>query len=139
MNRLKKKAWKELIITIAAIIWTTPLIFFMAYSNVQGLGWVLLCILIGVPIFAIVFLFEAKELKVFDEREKTLIKNSTDISNKTFICYLITFSFFSLFIIGGKGDVPVIILPMMVFAGLVLEQCVRSAILLFQCEKEDDE
>ena len=139
MNRLKKKAWKELIIAIAVIIWTTPLIFFMAHSNVHGLGWVLLCILIGVPVFAIVFLFEAKELKVFDEREKTLIKNSTHISNKTFICYLIAFSFFSLFIVGGKGDVPVIILPMMVFAGLVLEQCVQSAILLFQCEKEDDE
>ena len=57
MNRLKKKAWKELIIAIAVIIWTTPLVFYIAHSNVQGLGWVLLCILIGVPVFAIVFLF----------------------------------------------------------------------------------
>ena len=120
------------------VLWTIPLVFFMAYSNVHGLVWILLCVIVGVPVFAIVFLVERKELKVFDEREKTLIRNSSDISIKSFFCYLIAFAFFSLFVIGGKGDVPVILLPMMVLAGLFLEQCLRSAILLFQCEKEDD-
>ena len=139
MNQLKKKAWKELVFAIVAIIWTAPLIFYMAHSNVRGLGWILLCVLVGIPVFVIVFLLEAKELKIFDEREKELIRKSSDVSIKSFFCYLIAFSFLSLFVVGGKGDVPVIILPMMVLTGLFLEQCVRSAILLFRCEKETDE
>lgn len=139
MNRLKKKAWTELITALIAVIWTTLLILYIAYCNVHGLGWLLLCMLIGVPVFVFIFLFETKELKRYNEREKLLIRKSLDISQKTFILYLIAFSFLSLFMVGGKKDIPVVILPMMVFAGLFLEQCIRSTVLLMQCEKEDDE
>ena len=139
MNRLTKKAWKELIIALAGGIWAALMISIIAYSNMQGLGWILLCVLIGAPVFAAVAIMESRKLKILDEREKELTRKSEAISFNCLAGYLVAFSILSLFVVGGRNTIPVVVLPMMVLVGLVLEQCVRATFVLLQCEKDDDE
>ena len=139
MNRLQKKAWKELIVSGVSLIWTAFLLFYMAHQNVQGIGWLVLCIVVGVPTVLILFLDDAKKLKQFDEREKDLLQKAFYVSMQTFVAFLLSFSFLFFFGVGTGGKVSVIVLPMMILVSLFLSKCTESAILLFQCTKENDE
>lgn len=140
MNRLQKKAWTELIALAVMIIFITiPCVLFLAHRNAQGLDYVLICLIVGTPTGLIAYMLEAKKIKQFDEREKELIRKAFNVSMMIFAFYLFAFSFTAFFLIGGKGNVPVVFLPMMVLTGVFLAQCVQSGILLIQCAKEDDE
>jgi len=140
MNRLQKKAWKELIACgVMLILITIPGFLFMAKINAKGLHYILICLIIGVPSGVVAYLFETKKLKQFDEREKELIQKANAISFVCFVIYLMAFSYAAFFIIGGKGNISVVTFPIMVFSGMFFAQCVQSAIILIQCEKEGNE
>lgn len=140
MNRLQKKAWKELTaFGVMLILIIIPGLLFMAKTNVKGLHHILICLIIGVPFGVVAYLFETKKLKQYDEREKELIQKANAISFVCFTIYLMAFSYAAFFIIGGKGNISVVTLPIMVLSGMFFAQCVQSAIILIQCEKEDNE
>ena len=140
MNRLQKKAWTELIACgVAIILIAIPILLSMAKTNVKGLDNILIGLIVGVPFGIVAYIFETKKLKQFDEREKELIRKAQTISFAFFVIYALTFSYAAFFIIGGKGNISVVTFPIMVLSGIFLAQCIMSAIILIQCEKEDNE
>lgn len=140
MNRLKKKAWSELITVFGIIVFVSiPGILYCSEQNSQGWGWVVICIMISGPMILNGYLSEIKNLKQFDEREQAILRKSFSIWAGVFSLYLLVFSFASFFLIGGGQRVPVVLLPLMVLTGIVLAQCAQSIAILLQCAKEDDE
>lgn len=139
MNRLKKKAWEELISNGICLLITISGTLFMASANVQGLGYLLIWVIVGVPTGIIFYLWETKKLRQFDEREKEMIQRALSASVNIFFIYLLTFSLAAFFLIGGGGSVPVVFMPLMFFSGLFVYKCSESFILLIQCVKEEDE
>ena len=140
MNRLKKKAWTELIAAfVIIVIITIPCLLSLSAHNAQGLGFLIICLVIGAPTALIVYFAELKKLKQFDEREQAILRKSFSISAGVFIFYLFAFSLISFFSVGGKQMIPVVLMPIMVLTGVFLAQCTQSFIILLQSEKEDDE
>ena len=140
MNRLQKKAWTELVaVFVTIVLITIPCLLFMAARNAQGLDYVIICLIVGTPTGLITYLIESKKLKKFDEREQAILRKAFSISAMVFIFYLLAFSLTSFFVIGGKQSIPVVLMPIMVLAGVILAQCTQSFILLMQCAKEENE
>jgi len=94
---------------------------------------------VGVPTGLGLYLWEMKKLKQFDEREREIIQKAFSISMMTFTQYLLIFCLAAFFMIGGGGKIPVVFMPVMLFSGVFFAQCTQSFIILFQCEKEDDD
>ena len=140
MNRLHKKAWTELIACFVMIVLITiPCFLFLSATNAQGLDFLIICLIAGVPTGLIAYLYEQKKLKKYDEREQAMIRKAFSISAAVFIFYLLAFSFIAFFSVGGKQSIPVVLMPIMVLTGAFLSQCTQSFIILFQCAKEDDD
>jgi hypothetical protein len=139
MNRLKKKAKTEFIASGVCTLIIIPLFLFMAHTNAQGLEFLLIWILVCIPTGLVLYLCETKKLKQFDEREKEMIRKAFSVSMMAFTLYLLTFCLAAFFMIGGGGRIPVVFMPVMLFAGVFFAQCTQSFIILFQCAKEDDE
>ena len=139
MNRLKKKAKTGLIASGVCTLITVPLFLVMAHAKAKGPEFLLIWIFLGIPTGLVVYLWEAKKLKQFDEREKEMIQKSHSAGILVLVLYLLTFSLAVFFLIGGGGSIPVVFMPVMFFAGIFLAQCTQSFILLMQCAKEDDE
>lgn len=139
MNQLKKKAKTEFIASGICTLITIPLFLIMAHNNAKGLDFLLIWVLVGVPTGLGLYLWETKKLKQFDEREREIIQKAFSISMMAFTLYLLIFCLAGFFMIGGGGKIPVVFMPVMLFAGVFFAQCTQSFIILFQCEKEDDE
>jgi hypothetical protein len=128
MNRLKKKAWAELVaFGSAMLLISTPCTLAMAKHNTQGLRYVFIALIV-----------DLKELKKYDEREMSILRKSYSISSFVFTIILMCLSFTAFLLIGGAGSIRIVYLPMMLFAGLFLAQCAQSFTVLYQCAKEDD-
>ena len=138
MSRLKKKAKTEFIVSGVCTLITIPLFLFMAHTNAQGLEFLLIWVLVGIPTGLILYLWETKKLKQFDEREKEMIQKAFSISMMVFALYLLTFSLAAFFLTGGGGNISVVFMPVMFFSGIFLAQGTQSFILLMQCAKEDE-
>ncbi len=139
MNRLKKKAWTELIVTFVMIVVVIPCLLSLSAHNARGLIYMIVALVVGAPIFLIGYLIELKQLKKFDEREQAILRKSFSISAGVFVFYLLSFSFVAFFSVGGKQLIPVVLMPIMVLTGVFLGQCTQTFLILFQCAKEDDE
>ncbi|MHC4231759.1 MAG: hypothetical protein ACYSO2_09190 [Planctomycetota bacterium] len=139
MNRLKKKAWAELVaFGSAMLLISTPCTLAMAKHNTQGLRYVFIALIVGVPAGFFAYLAHLKELKKYDEREMSILRKSYSISSFVFTIILMCLSFTAFLLIGGAGSIRIVYLPMMLFAGLFLAQCAQSFTVLYQCAKEDD-
>ena len=139
MNQLKKKAKTEFIASGICTLITIPLLLIMAHTNAKGLDYLLIWVLVGVPTGLALYLGETKKLKRFDEREREIIQKALSMSMIAFTLYLLTFCLAAFFMVGGGGKIPVVFMPVMLFAGVFFAQCTQSFIILFQCAKEDDE
>lgn len=139
MNRLQKKAKSELIGMGICTLVTIPCLLFLAARNSQGIVYLLICLFVGVPAGFITYLKQMKLLKQFDEREKSILQKAYYRSTGVFIFYLTILSFAIFFTVGGGGLVPVVVLPVMVFAGLFIAKCTESFMILAWCAKEDNE
>lgn len=140
MNRLKKKAWTELIVAFGIIVFISiPCVLMASTNNAQGWGWLVLCIIISGPMILNGYLSEIKTLKRFDEREQNILRKSFSIWAGVFSLYLLIFSFAAFFLIGGGQTVPVVWMPIMVLTGIVIAQCAQSFVVLVQCAEEDDD
>jgi hypothetical protein len=139
MNRLKKKAKTEFIASGICTLITIPLFLALAHTDAKGLDFLLIWVLVGVPTGLGLYLWETKKLKQFDEREREIIQKAFSVGMMAFTLYLLTFCLAAFFMIGGGGRIPVVFMPVMLFAGVFFAQCTQSFIILFRCAKEDDE
>lgn len=140
MNRLKKKAWTELIVTFGVIVFLSiPGILFCSKQNAQGWGWIVICTIISVPIILNGYLSEIKSFKEFDEREQIILRKSLSVWTGVFSFYVLIFSFAAFFLIGGGQTVPVVWMPIMVLSGIAVARFIQSVVILSQCAEEDDE
>ena len=140
MNRLKKKAWIEMIATFGIIVFLSiPGILFCSKQNVQGWGWIIICTIISVPIILNGYLSEIKSFKQFDEREQIILRKSLSVWTGVFSLYVLIFSFTAFFLIGGGRTVPVVWMPIMVLSGIVVARFIQSVVILSQCAEEEDD
>jgi CDP-diglyceride synthetase len=139
MNRLKNKAWQDLIVGFVLIVLVTiPYLFNLYQQKANNLSNLIVYIVIVGPIMLIGYLNEMKNLKQFDEWERFIYQKSCSLSDSIFFLYLLTFSFISFFLVDNQ-KISVVSMPVMVLSGWFLAQCVLSIVILLQCKKEDDE
>ena len=138
MNRLKKKAYQDLIVGFVLIILITiPYLLKLYQQKANNLSNLIVYIITVGPIMLIGYLNEMKNLEQFDERERFIYQKSCSLSNSIFFLYLLTFSFISFFLVYSQ-KISVIWMPVMVLSGWFLTQCVMSIVILLQCKGEDD-
>ena len=139
MNRLKKKAWTELVVAFGIIVFLSiPGILYCSEQNAQGWGWIVICTIISGPMILNGYLSEIKSFKQFDEREQIILRKSLSVWTGVFSFYVLIFSFTAFFLIGGGQTVPVVWMPIMVLSGIVVARCIQSVVILSQCAEEDD-
>ena len=139
MNRLQKKAWSELATVAVMIFICIPCFLLLSARNAQGFDYLIICFVTGIPTGFYVYLKQYKKLREYDEREKSLLQHAFYYSTGVFIFYFLFVSFIAFFLIGGKGSIPVVFLPIMLVVGIFVAKCTESFIILMQCAKEADE
>lgn len=139
MNRLKKKAIHEFIAVCVFMLITIPCFIVFVARNTQGFDYVFIWLIVGVPTGFAACLWEHGKLKQLDERERLLYQQANYWAQGVFVFYLLAFVIIVFFLSGGRGRVPVWLLPMMVFTGLFLAQTTLSFFLFRQCSKEEDD
>lgn len=139
MNRLQKRAWGELAGMVACVIIAGAAFSAMVQRNVHGPGMMLVCLVSACVSGLVSATINIKSLKKYDEREKKIYQQAFVISTYAFVGYILCFVFITFFSIGGAGDVPVSMLPIMLLGGLFVSQTVQSGVILFRCAMEEDD
>lgn len=153
MNRLKKKAWTDLVLRFVFTIVMLSVFGFWTWTNVKVCFRNAVFLAIFIPVYCISFVFFHKLVKrkmqsvaarknqydsQFDERELYLIQKSVSTSVSLFIAYGLLATILAFYFIGGQGMVPMWSIVLVFFLGLFLSGTVQSFILLHYA-KEDDE
>jgi len=132
MNRLQKRAWIGLAgVTLCCII-TGAFFGRMVHTNVKGLVYIMISLVIGPPVGLIYYLYYIKVWTKFDEREKKIAQKASIVSSYAFAFFVLYAALIVFFTVGGKGSVPVYYLPALFLAGLFFAQFVQSAAILIQ-------
>jgi hypothetical protein len=139
MNHLKKKAKQEFIGTCLLMALITPCLIKFVNSNTQGFVYILMLVVVGIPAGLYTYLRGERQLKSLDERQNAIYQYANGWALNSVIFYQLAFAWVVFFFIGGQGKIPVWLMPMMLFTALFLGQTVKSFILFWKCEKEDDE
>ena len=139
MNRLQRNTWIELAFTTLAAIVGIIFIYSLRNRNAQGVVYIVICIVVGGPVMLAGMLLSNKVEAKYDEREKLIWRKAFRCSAQTFIVYALLACFVSFFTVGGKGNIPVYLLPVFLFIGLFIGQLVQSAVILilFSLEEQD--
>ncbi len=137
MNRLRKKAIQDFIAVCVFMLIAFPFFVQFVSNNTQGIEYALIIIIAGVPTGMIACLWEFNKFKQLDERERLLYQQANYWAQGVFVFYLSGFALVVFFLIGGKGMVPVWLLPMMVISGLFVAQTALSFFLFRQSLKEE--
>ena len=139
MNRLKKKTQLELAGVAGFCIIGTLAFVYLSKMNAQGLG----TLMIGLPAGVITMFFcglsEFKFYNKLDEREKDIYIKAMIFSMFVFVGFWMIFTFGAFFSVGGKGALPVSILPLMLFLSMLIAQMSETAFITVYFLKEEDE
>jgi TRAP-type mannitol/chloroaromatic compound transport system permease large subunit len=139
MNRLERKAWFELVGVAGCVLVTGVCLAFMVRSNAKGLDTLLIGAGAGLVAGLIAYLRLISAEAKLDEREKEILRKAFIWASRTLTLVWGASAFIVFFTVGGKGVVPVYVLPMTFLAGLFMAQFVQSAMVLIQCTKEQNE
>lgn len=138
MNRLQKLSWFNIIIIFATIIITTTVIMVevakKGYSNF-GLYFLAIPVLLKFNPFLLKKL-QSRDKVVLDERDIDITKRALAITYKIFWFVFIAFCFLLFIIIGPRGFVPVITLPLIAIGSAFFMRVVCSVSILIQYGKE---
>ena len=142
MNRLRKKAWRELVSALIMTILSISAYIYLAIVDHYGFQMLIQGLIFGgIPggtlAYRIVKKKNNKHQQNYDERELFIIKQAYEWFFLTLISYLFLFVFITFCIIGGKGMVPTWTLPVILFSGLFFSQCVHSVILLHNAKESN--
>ena len=139
MDRLERKAWWELAGVTACVAVTGACLALLVHSNAKGLDTLFIGGIVGLVAGLIAYLLcMAAEAKL-DEREKAIMQKAFMWASRTLTLVWGGSAFVVFFTVGGKGVVPVYVLPLMFLAGLFMAQFVQSAVVLIQFAKEKNE
>ena len=133
MNRYQKLAWLNLIVITAAIIITSAAIAIEFHiRGFSTIGWWFFVAILALLKFK-PFLFkkpQGQDKVLCDERDGFIIKRALAIAYKIFWFVFISLCFLLFIIIGPKGSVPVITLPLIAIGGAFFIQVVCSVSIL---------
>jgi len=138
MDRLQKRAWYELVGVAAAVIFAGLCLSSMVKHNVRGVLVISAFFLSGGISGIVAGVSNLKTLKKYDERERAIYMKALLIASFGFIGILLYVAFIIFFIVGGKGTVPVYVLPAIALGGLFIAQLIQSGMILIQCAMEED-
>lgn len=139
MNRLKKKTQLELAgVAVLCIIGTAAFVF-LTKINAQGLGTLMIGVPAGVIALFLGGLSEFKFYRKLDERERDIYIKAMIFSMFVFVGFWMIFTFGAFFVIGGKGAMPVGILPLMLFLSMLVAQASETGFITIYFLREDDE
>jgi len=132
MNRLQKLSWFNLFVIFATIVITTAVIMFeIAKKGYSNYG--LYCLAPLVLLKFKPFLFkkpQGRDKVALDERDYDITKRALAIAYKIFWYVFILLCFVLFIIIGPRGSVPVITLPLIAAGGAFFIQTVCSVSIL---------
>ena len=135
MNKLQKLSWFTLIVIFATIIITLAVgaieFHIRGYSTIAFWFFVIPLLLLKLK----PFLFkkpQGRDKVVLDERDINITKRALAIAYKIFWYVFISFCFLLFLIIGPRGSVPTITLPLMAIGGALFLKIVCSVAILIQ-------
>lgn len=139
MNRMRKKAWANLIATALCVTVGLIGVGLAIRFNASGAAPVAAFVTAG---GLVVILTVARKrtafLRDFDEREQKIAYGAAYLSNSVFVLYLVLAAFISFFLAGGRGQVNSWLLPVLVLLGILLCTLIQAAVILRQCPSEPD-
>ena len=142
MNRYQKLAWLNLIVITAAIIITSAAIAIEFHiRGFSTIGWWFFVAILALLKFK-PFLFkkpQGQDKVLCDERDGFIIKRALAIAYKIFWFVFISLCFLLFIIIGPKGSVPVITLPLIAISSALFMQAVCSVSILILYGREGNE
>ena len=145
MNRLKKKAWKDLGIYFYSLV-VGGVSFFYLITHFDEMGIlntlpakiIMLSVIIVIGIWVAVgpFVMKKRLLKGLDERERLIYEKAKMISDSIF-GGLSMAAFIGIFAwMGPKSPIPVFMPVLMFFALAFIAEIVKPLMILIQCKME---
>ena len=144
MNRLKKKARRDLLATCGFILFACLGVAFLTHVDIKGamgarylaysLGYV--AVTVGIIIF-----LNVKQRKIhkpaFDERELYLIQRSVFWGHIAFLAYGGLALYTPFYLIGGRGTVPMWSVAIVFFGGFILTGFTQFLFLMHAIKKDE--
>ena len=144
MNRLKKKARRDLLGIFGISLFTCLGIAFLTHVDIKGamgaryltysLGYV--AVTIGIILFLNIKQRKHQKPK-FDERELYLIKRSVFWGHIAFFAYGALALYTPFYLLGGHGKVPMWSVAIAFFGGLTLAGCTQFLFLMSAIKKDE--
>ena len=136
MNRLQKKAWIELAAMTFCMAGTGAALAVLVRFNASGAGYLMVCLIVGLPVGLYGYLHNLAEQKRLDERERQIAQKAFALSSYAFVTLIGCSAFILFFMVGGAGRVPVYTLPAVFVGGIFVAQFTQSAAILIQFARE---
>jgi len=136
MNRLQKKAWIELAAMTFCMGGTGAALAVLVRFNASGAGYLMVCLIVGLPVGLYGYLHNLAEQKRLDERERQIAQKAFALSSYAFVTLIGCSAFILFFTVGGAGRVPVYTLPAVFVGGIFVAQFTQSAAILIQFARE---
>jgi len=141
MNRLQKIAWIELAAVTFCMAVTGAALAVLVRLNASGAGYLMVCLIAGLPVGLFGYLHNLAEQKRLDERErqiaqKAIAQKAFALSSYAFVMLIGCSAFIIFFMAGGAGQVPVYTLPAVFVGGIFVAQFTQSAAILIQFARE---
>jgi|GEM_PF-6171223 len=147
MNRLQKKAWRDLGLCLCGVVVGCVVFFylihnadkmktaFLEHPNVRLLV-LLFIVAIGVWMSIGPFIMKKRLLKGLDEREQLIYQKAKMVSDSVYSGLSVTLVMGSLFWLGIKTPVPIYI-PVCAFVAIAfLAEVIKPLMILMQCKRE---
>jgi len=136
MNRLQKIAWIELAAVTFCMAVTGAALAVLVRLNASGAGYLMVCLIAGLPVGLFGYLHNLAEQKRLDERERQIAQKAFALSSYAFVMLIGCSAFIIFFMAGGAGQVPVYTLPAVFVGGIFVAQFTQSAAILIQFARE---
>jgi hypothetical protein len=138
MNRLQKLSWFNLIIIVASLAMVAIVMAVeMARKGYSSISIYFLAPLVLIKL--IPFILKKRhgvDQVIIDERDIAISKKAMAVAYKTFWIIFLSFSFLLFIVIGPRGSVPVITLPLVAIGGALLIRIVCSVSILILYGRE---
>lgn len=139
MNRLKKKAYINLAFMTFCVIIAALGVGIGYRYNIKGpvpiISFVIPACLMG--LFATIH--EINKRTIYDERENKMIIQASRFGFSCFILFVMFSTFTIFYIVGGRGQIPAYVFPIIALIGLFVMGLADAITLLIFMTRESDE
>lgn len=139
MNRLRKKAWIDLIAAAACVTIGLTGVGLAIRFNASAAAAVTAFVTAGAVAFLLIITRKrAAFQRDFDEREQKIVYGAAYLSSSIFVLYLVLAAFISFFLAGGRGEIGSWLLPVLVLSGILIGALIQAVAILHQCPSEKE-